>query len=113
MLVDCGSTHNFIDLQTVKKLGCKTKTTCPLQVSVANGQAMTSTLICCGLALTMGEDTYMIDAMVLPLGGCEVVLGIQWLSTLGEIMCNFEKLTMRFTVGNKKVLLRGSQQATL
>ena len=32
VLVDCGSTHNFIDLQTVKKLGCKTKTMCPLQV---------------------------------------------------------------------------------
>ncbi|GKB97942.1 putative mitochondrial protein [Tanacetum coccineum] len=38
ILIDSGSTHNFLDLSTAKKLGCKTSKMCPLQVSVANGQ---------------------------------------------------------------------------
>ncbi|GJW61807.1 retrotransposable element Tf2 [Tanacetum coccineum] len=37
LLVDCGSTHNFLDLHAAKRLGCKMRKTCPLQVSVANG----------------------------------------------------------------------------
>lgn len=113
VLVDCGSTHNFIDVQTAKKLGCRTKRMCPLQVAVANGDAMISTLLCQGLSLTMGELTYTIDAMILPLGGSDMVLGIQWLATLGTIQCNFANLTMEYYVGNKKVMLRGAQQAAL
>ncbi|GJX10084.1 retrotransposon-related protein [Tanacetum coccineum] len=38
ILVDCGSTHNFLDLKTAKNLGCQFENTTPLQVSVANGK---------------------------------------------------------------------------
>ncbi|GKC80349.1 hypothetical protein Tco_1131123 [Tanacetum coccineum] len=38
ILVDCGSTHNFLDLNAPKRLRCKMRKICPLQVYVANGQ---------------------------------------------------------------------------
>ncbi|GJS22453.1 immune-associated nucleotide-binding protein 9 [Tanacetum coccineum] len=37
ILIDCGSTHNFLDLNTAKKLGCQLTSTCPFQVEVAGG----------------------------------------------------------------------------
>ncbi|GJS72729.1 reverse transcriptase [Tanacetum coccineum] len=43
ILIDCGSTHNFLDIHTAKKLGCRLAKTTPMQVSVANGQRMMST----------------------------------------------------------------------
>ncbi|GKC38322.1 gypsy/ty3 retroelement polyprotein, partial [Tanacetum coccineum] len=46
ILIDCGRTHNFLDIHTAKKLGCKLAKTTPMQVSVANGQRMMSTSIC-------------------------------------------------------------------
>ncbi|GJT30932.1 retrotransposable element Tf2 [Tanacetum coccineum] len=42
MLVDCGRTHNFLDLQAAKRMGCRMSKMCPLQVFVANGQVMSS-----------------------------------------------------------------------
>nr|GEW23084.1 hypothetical protein [Tanacetum cinerariifolium] len=42
-----------------------------------------------------------------------MVLGIQWLSTLGWIRCDFKKLVMEYTYNNKKVVLMGTQQATI
>ncbi|GKD05032.1 reverse transcriptase [Tanacetum coccineum] len=33
--------------------------------------------------------------MLLPFGGCEMVLEVQWLSTLGDIKWNFQDLTMK------------------
>ncbi|GKD67078.1 reverse transcriptase [Tanacetum coccineum] len=48
------------------------------------------------------------DVMLLPLGGCEMVTGIQWLVTLGDIRFNFHKLRMDFKYNGKKVLLRGT-----
>nr|GEZ66984.1 putative mitochondrial protein [Tanacetum cinerariifolium] len=39
--------------------------------------------------------------------GCEMVLAIQWLATLGDIKCNFKELRMEFKYEGKKVQLRG------
>ena len=49
----------------------------------------------------------MTDFMVIPLGGHDIVLGVQWLSTLGHITWDFQKLEMVFKWGSSKVLLRG------
>nr|GEZ13589.1 hypothetical protein [Tanacetum cinerariifolium] len=46
ILVDCGSTHNFFDIHTAKKLGCRLDNITPMQVLVANGQRMMSTFVC-------------------------------------------------------------------
>ncbi|GJY29263.1 putative mitochondrial protein [Tanacetum coccineum] len=37
ILVDLGTTHNFIDCEIARKLGCQVKITCPLQVTVLMG----------------------------------------------------------------------------
>ncbi|GJU21236.1 reverse transcriptase [Tanacetum coccineum] len=64
----------IIETDTAKTLRCKMKRTCPLLVSVANGQDMTTISMCHQLALTVGNMTYEIDVMVLPLVACEMVL---------------------------------------
>ncbi|GJX64110.1 transposon ty3-G gag-pol polyprotein [Tanacetum coccineum] len=51
--------------------------------------------------------------MLLPLGECGMVLGIQWLATLGDIRFNFHKLRMDFNYHNKRVLLRGTHKSNL
>ncbi|GJR52082.1 retrotransposon-related protein [Tanacetum coccineum] len=90
VLVDSGSTYNFLDLQVAKKLGCMLRKIFPLDVSLANGNVMSSTYEC-----------------------CDMVLGIQWLATLGNIQWNFKTLVMEFTYQDRKVVLRGTQQTTV
>ena len=51
--------------------------------------------------------------MLLPLRGCELVFGVQWLSTLGTILWNFQELRMQFEHEGKKVVLRGTHQSEL
>nr|GEU90355.1 transposon Ty3-I Gag-Pol polyprotein [Tanacetum cinerariifolium] len=62
------------------------------------------------LLVDSGKVTYSADVMILPLGGCEMVLEIQWLATLGNIQWNFKTLIMEFTYQDKKVILKGTQQ---
>ncbi|KAG8376157.1 hypothetical protein BUALT_Bualt09G0034000 [Buddleja alternifolia] len=45
ILIDTGSTHNFIDIEAVKRLGCKTVETTPFPVSVADGNKIMSSAI--------------------------------------------------------------------
>lgn len=44
---------------------------------------------------------------LLPLGGCDMVLGAQWLSTLGLVLWDFQHLQMKFTAFGKKHTLKG------
>ena len=37
---------------------------------------------------------FVSDILLLPLGGCDLVLGVQWLSTLGVIKLDFKHLRM-------------------
>ena len=39
--------------------------------------------------------------------GCDLVLGVQWLRTLGPIVWDFAALTMHFTMGTQNVTLQG------
>ena len=52
------------------------------------------------------------DFNILHLGGCEVVLGTQCLSTLGVISWDFRLLTMRFLYMGKSAFLQGLQPTT-
>ncbi|PWA89970.1 hypothetical protein CTI12_AA060100 [Artemisia annua] len=48
ILIDCGSIHNFMDLNTAKKLGCNLKRTCLMQIEVAGGNQLISDYSCKG-----------------------------------------------------------------
>ncbi|GKB74012.1 transposon ty3-G gag-pol polyprotein, partial [Tanacetum coccineum] len=106
ILIDCGSTHNFLDIHTAKKLGCRLAKTTPMQVSVANGQRMMSTSVCHDLKWSLQNEVFTSDMLLLPLGSCEIVLGIQWLATLGDMQFNFKKLIMKFNHKGRQLVLR-------
>ncbi|GKB95423.1 transposon ty3-I gag-pol polyprotein [Tanacetum coccineum] len=113
ILIDCGSTHNFLDLQKAKRMGCRLTSTCPLQVEVANGNNMVSTYKCKNFKWTLQGMPYETEVILLPLGGCDMVLGIQWLATLGDIICNFGALTMEYSYKGQRIALRCVTPAAL
>ncbi|GJX76508.1 reverse transcriptase [Tanacetum coccineum] len=103
ILMDSGSTHNFLDLYMAKRLGCKIRNTCPLEVSVARGSKLISQYMVKSFQWKLQGVVFETDVMLLPLGGCEIVLGVQWLSTLGTIQWNFKDLVMKFLYEGQKV----------
>ena len=85
ILVDSGSTHNFVDVNVAKKLGCKIISTCPLAITVGDGYKTASNSVCKNFKWQLHGVESCSDVMLLKLGGCEMVLGIQWLEALGVI----------------------------
>ncbi|CAH9099686.1 unnamed protein product, partial [Cuscuta europaea] len=108
ILIDSGSTHNFIDETTATKLGCKMVEVKPMCVAVADGNKMVVYKMCKRFQWKIHDTIFTSDYMVLPLGCCDIVLGIQWLSTLGPIIWDFQKLIMEFKVNGKRHVVRGS-----
>ncbi|GJS57681.1 transposon ty3-I gag-pol polyprotein [Tanacetum coccineum] len=96
-----------------KRLGCNIRTTCPLTVTLVGGNHLVSDGECKDFKWHFGNTLFTIDIMLLPLGGCDMVLGIQWLATLGDIKCNFKELRMEFKYNGKGVALRGTQKTNV
>ncbi|XP_070040100.1 uncharacterized protein [Nicotiana tomentosiformis] len=98
--------HNFIDPDLVHHLGCKIRSTTPQMVDVANGNMMVDRMYT--ITWLLQGDEFSAEFLLLPLGSCGVVLGVQWLLTLGDIKMNFRKLTMEFWYKGRNNLLRGA-----
>ncbi|GJS99444.1 gypsy/ty3 retroelement polyprotein [Tanacetum coccineum] len=54
------------------------------------------------ISLNTFSGTFTADVMLLLLGGYDMTLGIQWLSTLGDIKWNFQDLKMEFLYNNRR-----------
>nr|GEX56677.1 hypothetical protein [Tanacetum cinerariifolium] len=52
-------------------------------VDIPGRAQLTSKNMCKKFAWKIHEEEFVVDDMLLPLGGCDMVLGVQWLSTLG------------------------------
>lgn len=109
ILIDTVSTHNFLDFECAKRLGCRLEETRPFPVAVADGSIIHSRQMCKEFIWRMQSVLFTTDFMILPMGGCDMVLGIQWLVTLGDINWNFDHLIMGFFYKGKRVTLRGLQ----
>lgn len=55
------------------------------------------------------ESKVQTDLFVLVMEGANVVLGVQWLETLGDIIINHKNLTMEFTLSGKRILWKGEE----
>lgn len=107
ILIDSGSTHNFLDPKVAKSTGAVIQATSPLIVTVADGTRISSKAMVKNCQWTMQGTPFNAEMRLLPLGGCDMVLGVQWLSTLGPVLWDFKQLQMEFTVGEKKHVLKG------
>lgn len=78
-----------------------------LLVRVANGQCLHSKGVCEEFNLRVQGNNLQTSFYLLQLAGCDMVLGIQWLQTLGSITWDFSKLVMTFVHKVKHVNLKG------
>jgi hypothetical protein len=107
ILIDSGSTHNFLNSAVVRKLQYHLTLIKPMTVQAANGDKMVCKSMCKGLKWKMQGISFQTDVYIIDLSNCEMVLGIQWLSLLGDILCNYKHLWMSFDWQGQRVLLKG------
>ncbi|XP_028220447.1 uncharacterized protein LOC114402121 [Glycine soja] len=113
ILVDGGSTHNFIQDAMLPELGLFPSDTTPLKVMVGNGQYLHCNQICTAVSIVIQGIHFIIDLHVLPLCGANVVLGVQWLRSLGPILTDYTTLSMKFMHEGRTIELQGDDTSAL
>eukprot|EP00253_Pinus_taeda_P032507 PITA_32507 len=107
MLIDLGSTHNFIHSEIVKELNYFLYLALECQVMVANGGTINCYEKCHNIKLSMRKYVLNSPMLSIPMGGADVVLGVQWIQSLGTIAFNFQELFLNLFWEGKEVELRG------
>lgn len=97
ILLDSGSSHNFVDSKLLKQWGWQAETTKAFEVMIADGGKVTSSGCCKAVELSVAGYHCLTDLYSLPLGGCDVILGVQWLSIVSPVLWDFQLLTVEFT----------------
>ena len=77
LLVDKGSTHNFVDALVVFSLQLKVDVSRILEVTVANGTVVRTQVLCSSVPVCVQGVEFCVQFHFLALGGCDVVLGTQ------------------------------------
>jgi hypothetical protein len=108
VLIDSGSTHNFINSKIAEELQLPVIPMGPFTVRVADGNRMK----CQGrfeqIQVILQNIPFSLTLYSIPITGLDLVLGVQWLEQLGPVVCNWKQMTMDFWWKNQAQTLNGS-----
>lgn len=76
-------------------------------VMVGNGEKLECTGACSQVPVILISAQFSIHFFVLPISGANIVLGVQWLKTLGPIVTDYAKLNMQFEWQGNTINLQG------
>jgi hypothetical protein len=96
ILVDNGSTHNLIHHCISQETNFYIHAVNNFQIMIANGGSMKCGGCCENVRLQIVNYHLKSHMFSIEMGGCDIVLGDEWLHTLGPILMDFKELTMQF-----------------
>lgn len=92
ILVDSGSTDNFVQSEVVENLKLPVSKIDNFYVTTDSGTQLKCNQMCkCSKILIQGLELE-VDLYLLPVTGENVILGIQWLRTLGRVITDYQDL---------------------
>lgn len=107
VLIDGGSTNNFIQSRWATHLNLHVGPSTHIRVTVGNGDVLHCSGESLQVPLQLGDFIFPVDLLLLPIFGADVVLGVHWLSGLGQIIFDYKSLWMEFNHSGTRVRLQG------
>ena len=74
---------------------------------IANGGSVKCGGCCENVCLQIGDYHLKSHMFSIDMGGCDIVLGADWLRTLGPILMDFKELTMQFDQEGQQCKFQG------
>ncbi|XP_019237377.1 PREDICTED: uncharacterized protein LOC109217575 [Nicotiana attenuata] len=107
VLVDGGSTHNFIQPRAAKHLQLPIESVPIFSVMVGSGQRLPSNAVARQTNMVIQGHTLVEDLYILPFHGSDIVLGVAWMATLGPVITNYATREFGFTLNGLRTTWKG------
>lgn len=109
MLIDSGSSHCFVSETIASQLQGVERAVAPIQVKIADGATMTCSKELVGCEWWCQGVTFKTNLKVLPLGGYDVIIGMDWLQSHNPMGIDWKDKRLAFWDQGKLVQLKGLQ----
>ena len=96
-LVDSGNNHNFIHKKVVEETHFYVHLVSNFQIMIVNGGIIPCGGHCENVILQLGDYHLKTHMFAIDMGGCDIVLRVEWLRTLGPVTMDFKELYLSFT----------------
>lgn len=103
VLVNSGLMHNFIQTLVAQCLHLPMEEVVGLTVSTGSD----ANLVCKSQKMEVHGTAVSVDLFLLPVAGSNVILGIQWLTTLGPVVTDYSQRLMTFELDGASVHWEG------
>lgn len=113
MLIDSGSSHCFVSESMATKLQGEARAVQHVKVKLADGYILTCDKEFIGCEWWCQWATFHTDLKVLPLGGYDVIIGINWFYSHNPMGIDWIGKRLAFCEDGKMVLLKGLQPKNL
>lgn len=111
VLIDGGSTHNFIKPHLVQQFKLPIVPSNFFKVMVGNRDNLECTGLMKSIPIAIQGHQFQLDCYIIPTQGINIVLGVQWLELLGPCTMDYKVLTMEFQWNNKCIRLYGNRDS--
>ncbi|GAU47870.1 hypothetical protein TSUD_404410 [Trifolium subterraneum] len=105
--ITSNKSFSFIASKLVEELGLPLRDTPTYVIEVGNGERVKNQGICESLQFQIQGVPFRQHFFLMELGGSEMVLGMDWLESLGNIEANFGNLSLKWEAEGKKYSIQG------
>ena len=106
ILVDTGSSHDFLHPRVAERLALPLQKVRPFRVYVGNGEFLLCSWASRQTRIVVQNHVFLVDLHILPVHGPEVILGRVWLKSLRRVTNDFDAGTLEFVRNGEHIRLK-------
>ncbi|XP_073121107.1 uncharacterized protein [Henckelia pumila] len=106
-MVDNGASHNFVSRKLITDKGLPFDASVKFGVYLGDGCRVDCQGVCKNLLVDIGVCQATIQGYLFDLGGVDLILGVDWLRTLGEVRVDWSKMIMKFVQAGQEFVIQG------
>uniref|UniRef100_A0A1J3DC48 Uncharacterized protein n=1 Tax=Noccaea caerulescens TaxID=107243 RepID=A0A1J3DC48_NOCCA len=107
VMIDSGATHNFIDPFVLGKTHLTPARNRSLEILLGTDITINGYGVCKDVSVVLQSHEFVMNFVVLELGNAEIILGVDWLRTLGRCGYDWDKHEMSFLYKGSMITLYG------
>ncbi|KAD4179502.1 hypothetical protein E3N88_28093 [Mikania micrantha] len=107
LLVDSGASHNFISRRLVLALGLTSVEFSGIRIKLGDSHIVFVTQRCLNISVKIGTYSFFLNALVFDMGSLDLILGMEWLKSLGVVVHDWQQASMTFIHQGMEIQLKG------
>lgn len=109
ILVDSGSSHDFLSQNLAKSLRLKTNPCIPFGITIADGNKVQCSTTVEPVSWSMAGEKFTTNMNLISLGGYDIILGAQWMTNVSPVIFNYTAGQITVNHQGRRICLQQNQ----